>query len=66
MVLFKVEGIELIRKTVKESGTGAVVYCPRKWLGKRVILILEGQEGDGLGSGRGSRGERIARIGGVE
>ncbi len=43
MVEFKVQGKELIRKTVRSQGTGGVVYCRKEWIGKEVVVILEGE-----------------------
>jgi len=43
MAEFKVRGKEMLSKPVSKSGTGAVVYVPKAWLGRNVIIILEGE-----------------------
>jgi putative transposon-encoded protein len=44
MTTFTLEGKELIRKTVAPHGGGAMVYVPKKWIGKTVSVVLEGKE----------------------
>ena len=41
-----IDAEEQIVKRVVESGTGGIVYAPRKWLGQEVIVILPKQPGD--------------------
>jgi putative transposon-encoded protein len=43
MVQFKIDGKEMVKKTVGRHGTGGIVYCPKAWVGKQVIVILEGE-----------------------
>ena len=35
----KVKGYECIRKNVMPTGSGAHVYVPRSWIGKKVIVV---------------------------
>jgi len=43
MAEFTIVGEEMIKKTVGKHGCGAVVYVPKRWLGKNVAVILEGK-----------------------
>jgi len=43
MAEFRVKGKEMISKTVAKHGNGAIVYVPKKWIGKKVAVILEGE-----------------------
>jgi putative transposon-encoded protein len=43
MAEFKLTGKQMIQKTVGRHGNGAVVYCPKEWIGKQVAIILEGK-----------------------
>ena len=43
MVEFKIEGQEMLIKIVGKHGTGGIVYAPKSWIGKKVIIILEGK-----------------------
>ena len=38
---FIIQGREIISKTAKEHGSGAVVYVPKHWAGERVSVIRE-------------------------
>jgi bifunctional ADP-heptose synthase (sugar kinase/adenylyltransferase) len=38
---FIIQGREIISKTVKEHGSGAIVYVPKHWAGERVSVIRE-------------------------
>jgi len=38
---FIIQGSEIISKTAKEHGSGAVVYVPKHWAGERVSVIRE-------------------------
>jgi len=35
----KVKGYESIRRNVMPTGTGAHVYLPRSWMGKKVVVV---------------------------
>ncbi len=41
MAEFVIQGKELITKTVKEHGSGAIVYVPKQWAGEKVSVIRE-------------------------
>lgn len=42
---FKVEGREATEKIVKEGGSSGRIYLPKKWIGRKVVIILlEGKE----------------------
>ncbi len=41
-----IDAKEQVVKRVVVSGTGGIVYAPRKWLGQEVIVILPRQPGD--------------------
>lgn len=41
MAEFVIQGRELISKTVKEHGSGAIVYVPKQWAGEKVSVIRE-------------------------
>ena len=41
MAEFVIRGKELISKTVKEHGSGAIVYVPKQWAGEKVSVIRE-------------------------
>jgi len=41
MAEFVIQGKELISKTVKEHGSGAIVYVPKQWAGEKVSVIRE-------------------------
>jgi len=36
---FEVEGEELIEKEVKYGGGAGRIYVPKRWVGKRVVVI---------------------------
>lgn len=38
---FVIQGKEIISKTAKEHGSGAIVYVPKHWIGKKVSVIRE-------------------------
>ena len=38
---FIIQGREIISKTAKEHGSGAIVYVPKHWAGERVLVIRE-------------------------
>ncbi|MCK5301462.1 MAG: DUF2080 family transposase-associated protein [Thermoplasmatales archaeon] len=38
---FIIQGREIISKTAKEHGSGAIVYVPKHWAGERVSVIRE-------------------------
>lgn len=42
MVEFRLKGKEMLMKTPTLVGTGAVIYVPKAWAGKKVAVILEG------------------------
>ena len=41
MAEFVIRGKELISKTVKEHGSGAIVYVPKQWAGEKVSVVRE-------------------------
>ena len=41
MAEFVIHGKEVISKTVKEHGSGAIVYVPKQWAGEKVSVIRE-------------------------
>ena len=41
MAEFVIPGREVISKTVKEHGSGAIVYVPKQWAGEKVSVIRE-------------------------
>lgn len=41
MAEFVIRGKELVSKTVKEHGSGAIVYVPKQWAGEKVSVIRE-------------------------
>ena len=41
MADFNIQGQEVIRKKVKNHGTGAIVYVPKAWSGQRVSVVRE-------------------------
>jgi cytidyltransferase-like protein len=41
MAEFVVQGKEMVLKTVKEHGSGAIVYVPKQWAGEKVSVIRE-------------------------
>lgn len=41
MAEFVIQGKELVSKTVKEHGSGAIVYVPKQWAGEKVSVIRE-------------------------
>ncbi|KKW12592.1 MAG: hypothetical protein UY48_C0011G0039 [Candidatus Gottesmanbacteria bacterium GW2011_GWB1_49_7] len=43
MVEFKIQGKQMLTKRPSRHGTGGVVYVPKHWIGKSVIVILEGE-----------------------
>jgi bifunctional ADP-heptose synthase (sugar kinase/adenylyltransferase) len=43
MAEFIISGKEIISKTVKEHGSGAIVYVPKHWAGEKVSVIREMQ-----------------------
>ncbi len=43
MVEFKIKGKQMLTKIPSRHGTGGVVYVPKYWIGKKVIVILEGE-----------------------
>ena len=40
---FSTGGIEVIRRTVKKSGSGAHIYVPKEWLDETVVVIRTGE-----------------------
>ena len=38
---FRMKGKEMIVKTVSKISTTGHVYLPRKWIGKKVAIVLE-------------------------
>ena len=40
MTTFTIEGEELIKKKVADGGTSGRVYVPKKWVGKKVAIVL--------------------------
>jgi bifunctional ADP-heptose synthase (sugar kinase/adenylyltransferase) len=38
---FVIQGKEIISKTAKKHGSGAIVYVPKKWAGEKVSVIRE-------------------------
>lgn len=42
MVKFEINGKEMQVKIVCKHGNGAMAYAPKAWIGKKVIMILEG------------------------
>lgn len=38
---FRMNGKEMIVKTVSKISTSGHVYLPRKWIGKKVAIVLE-------------------------
>jgi len=38
---FVVQGREIISKTVKKHGSGAIVYVPKQWAGEKVSVVRE-------------------------
>lgn len=43
MTKFEVRGEQLVKKIVVKHGTGGMVYCPKAWIGKEVVIILGGK-----------------------
>lgn len=43
MSTFTVEGEECLRKVVAPHGNGAIVYVPKTWIGRKVVVILESE-----------------------
>jgi len=41
MAEFVIHGREVISKTVKKHGSGAIVYVPKQWVGEKVSVIRE-------------------------
>ena len=41
MAEFIIPGKEVISKTVKEHGSGAIVYVPKQWTGEKVSVVRE-------------------------
>jgi len=41
MAEFVIPGKEVISKTVKEHGSGAIVYVPKQWAGEKVSVVRE-------------------------
>lgn len=41
MAEFVISGKEVISKTVKEHGSGAIVYVPKHWAGEKVSVVRE-------------------------
>jgi len=41
MAEFVIQGREIISKTAKEHGSGAIVYVPKHWAGEKVSVIRE-------------------------
>jgi cytidyltransferase-like protein len=41
MAEFVIQGRELISKTVKKHGSGAIVYVPKQWAGEKVSVIRD-------------------------
>jgi putative transposon-encoded protein len=38
---FKLRGTEILRREVKAIGGGAMVYLPKKWIGKKVAVVAD-------------------------
>mgnify|MGYP000645744681 FL=1 len=36
---YEVQGHEIVEKTVKPAGTGAIAYVPKRWRGERVKVV---------------------------
>ncbi|TSA57633.1 DUF2080 family transposase-associated protein [bacterium] len=36
----KIQGYQIIEKTVKSSGNSGRIYVPKGWVGKRVKVVL--------------------------
>jgi putative transposon-encoded protein len=34
---------ESLEKTVGKHGTGGIVYVPKGWIGRKVVVVLEGE-----------------------
>lgn len=45
-VEFKVMGEEMQSKTPQKHGNGGHIYVPKRWIGRKVILILTNEKGD--------------------
>ena len=41
MAEFIIQGRELVSKTVKSHGSGAIVYVPKQWTGEKVSVVRE-------------------------
>ena len=41
---FSLDGIEMLKKTVKPRGTAGGIYVPYWWIGRRVAIILLNEE----------------------
>ncbi len=39
-IIMRVRGREVIEKEVKPYGHGAVVYVPKTWIGKKVLIVF--------------------------
>ena len=38
-----INGKELLKKEVKRHKTAGIVYLPKNWVGKKVLVVLEGE-----------------------
>jgi hypothetical protein len=43
MVEFKIKGKQMMVKKPSRHGTGGVIYVPKAWIGKSVMVVLEGE-----------------------
>jgi bifunctional ADP-heptose synthase (sugar kinase/adenylyltransferase) len=41
MAEFVIQGREIVSKTVKKHGSGAIIYVPRDWVGEKVSVVRE-------------------------
>ena len=54
----KVEGIAgFMRRRVVRYGTGAMVICPKEFLGRTAYLVITWERWDGKEGGSGGKGE---------
>jgi len=40
MIEFKIDGIEMVKKTVKLAGDSGRIYLPVRYVGKSVVVVL--------------------------
>ena len=43
-IVVKFEGSEIIERTVSKFGTGAHVVVPKEYVGKKIKIIVEGED----------------------